>query len=450
MAASPARIAAYDILLRVERERAYADELLHSALLNSLSAADRGLCTEIVMGVLRWRARLDFAIEKLASRAVERLDLEILIVLRMGLYQIGWLERVPARAAVNESVELVKRARKRSAVAFANAVLRKATPGSLEVPPAHDDASLALEWSHPEWLVERWVRDYGFEVARGICEFDQQVPETVVRVPDDAAERELIESGVGLTNGRIVSRAYIVQRGDVVKTLVFNEGRVHFQDEGSQLAALLVGRGRRMLDCCAAPGGKTIVMAERNPEAEIMAAELHEHRARSLRERVRAKNVFVVTADVRDLPLSGDYDRVLADVSCSGTGTLARNPEIKWKLQPSDLTELHSKQVDILRAALRQLEAGGRCVYSTCSLEREECESVVEEVMRDSHGYRVVPVEAELAALRHEGVIAGDFRTLMRGDYLRTIPGVHQCDGFFAALIERCSRVSSTPVEQHS
>lgn len=440
MAASPARIAAYDILLRVERERAYADELLHSALLNKLSAADRGLCTEIVMGVLRWRARLDFATEQLASRAVERLDLEVLIALRMGLYQIQWLERVPARAAVNESVELVKRARKRSAVAFANAVLRKAKPGSTDVPPAYDDASLALEWSHPEWLVERWVGEYGFDVARRICEFDQQIPETVVRVADDAAEQELIERGVSLTHGRLVSRARIVEQGDLAKTRAFIEGRVHFQDEGSQLVALLVGRGRRVLDCCAAPGGKTMVMAERNPEAEITAAELHEHRARSLSERVHARNVSVVTADVRNQPVAADYDRVLADVPCSGTGTLARNPEIKWKLRPSDLTELHLKQVEILRAALRQLEPGGRCVYSTCSLEPEECESVVDEVMREQEEeFRPMPVLQALAALRSEGEIVGDFQTFVRGDYLRTIPGIHRCDGFFAAVIERRS-----------
>jgi 16S rRNA (cytosine967-C5)-methyltransferase len=436
MPASPARIAAYDILLRVERERAYADELLHSALLDSLSPADRALCTEIVMGVLRWRARLDFAIEQLASRAAERLDLEVLVILRIGFYQIGWLERVPARAAVNESVELVKRARKQSAVAFVNAVLRKAKPETLEVPPAHDDASLALQWSHPEWLVERWVREYGFDVAREICKFDQQVPETVVRVADDAAERELIESGVGLTNGRIVSRARIVQRGDVAKTRAFNEGRVHFQDEGSQLVALLVGCGRRLLDCCAAPGGKTMVMAQRNPDAEIMAAELHEHRARLLRARLMAKNVSVITADVRGLPVSGDYDRVLADVPCSGTGTLARNPEIKWKLNSSDLGELHDKQVQILRSALRQLGPGGRAVYSTCSLEREESERVVEEVMTEQEEYRAVPVEEELARLQSEGEI-GDFRMLVRGDYLRTIPGIQRCDGFFAAVFER-------------
>ena len=437
MAASPARIAAYDILLRVEREGAYANELLHSALLNKLSAADRGLCTEIVMGVLRWRARLDYATEQLASRAVERLDLEVSIALRIGLYQIQWLERVPARAVVNESVELVKRARKRSAVAFANAVLRKAKPGSVEVPPAHDAGSLALEWSHSEWLVERWVREYGFDVARAICEFDQRVPETVVRVADDAAERELIESGVSLTRGRLVSRARIVERGEVEKTRAFRESRVHFQDEGSQLVALLVGRGRRVLDCCAAPGGKTMVMAERNPEAEILAAELHEHRARLLSQRVHAKNVSVMTADVRDLPVSADYDRVLADVPCSGTGTLARNPEIKWKLNARDLDELHGKQVQILRSALRQVRVGGRAVYSTCSLEREECESVVEEVISEQNEFRTVPVQEQLGALEAEGEIIGNFGMLVRGDYLRTIPGIHHCDGFFAAVIER-------------
>lgn len=437
MAASPARTAAYDILLRVERKGAYADELLHSDLLSSVSAADRGLCTEIVMGVLRWRERLDAAVEKLSSRTVTKLDLEVLIALRIAVFQIWRLERVPKHAAVNESVELVKRARKRSAAPFVNAVLRKAEAGTFSVAESHDAASLSLEWSHPLWMVERWIAEYGFESARKICEFDQQIPSTVIRMVDERAEQELIEAGIRLRSGEFVSRARIIEEGDVTKTRAFVAGRVHIQDEGSQLVALLVGRGQRLLDCCAAPGGKTMVLAERNPAAEITAAELHEHRARLLRERVRAKNVSVVKADARDLPVSAGYDRVLADVPCSGTGTLARNPEIKWRLRYEDIADLHSRQVEILRAALRQLVPGGRTVYSTCSLEREECERVVDEVLGNESGYSIVPAVSEIAALREEGELTGQLETFTRSHYLRTVPGVHRCDGFFAAVIEK-------------
>jgi len=203
------------------------------------------------------------------------------------------------------------------------------------------------------------------------------------------------------------------------------------------LVAALVGNGSRLLDCCAAPGGKTAAMAARNPTAEIIAAELHAHRADLLRKRVPRKNVQVIQADALNLPVEGKFDRVLADVPCSGTGTLARNPEIKWKLKPSDLVDLHARQVAILRAALRQLSPGGRAVYSTCSLEREENEAVVEEVLRDAPEYRLRNSREELEQLRQSGeLLWKDIDSLVNGKYLRTIPGVHPCDGFFAAVLE--------------
>jgi 16S rRNA (cytosine967-C5)-methyltransferase len=213
---------------------------------------------------------------------------------------------------------------------------------------------------------------------------------------------------------------------------------VQVQDEASQLVALLVGRGERLLDCCAAPGGKTAALAARNPTASIIAAELHPHRARLLRQRVGAPNVKVLAADANALPLASDFDRVLADVPCSGTGTLARNPEIKWRLKPDDLRDLHARQVAILNAALDRLGRGGKLVYSTCSLERAEDEDVIAEVLSARTELRLLPARAELEALRAEGEIASaDIDSLVRGDFLRTLPGVHPCDGFFAAVLTR-------------
>ncbi len=200
----------------------------------------------------------------------------------------------------------------------------------------------------------------------------------------------------------------------------------------------LVGTGSRLLDCCAAPGGKTAALAVRNPTAQIIAAELHPHRADLLRKRVRAPNVQVITADALALPLRGGFDRVLADVPCSGTGTLARNPEIKWRLTPEDLVDLHARQAGILRAALQQLAPGGRAVYSTCSLEREENQDVVEEVLRDTPSYQVRDCREELQRLRETGELVWDnLDSLLSGKFLRTLPGVQPCDGFFAAVIER-------------
>lgn len=457
MPASPARAAAFDILLAVQQRDAYASELLHSDRLRDLSAADRGLCTEIVMGALRWQSALDATLARFSSQKLSRLDPEVLAAIRMAAYQIAFT-RVPPRAAVNESVELVKRARKKSAAPFVNAVLRKVVTAAPQIAPTGTEAQkhipygrIAETYAHPQWLISRWILEYGPAATLAICRFDQQVPATTLRLTDPAAESELRAEGIELAPGALLASAGIVVSGDLTHTRAFAEGRVHIQDEGSQLVAALVGRGLRLLDCCAAPGGKTAVLAEQNPEATIVAAELHEHRARLLRERVRAANVEVLTADASNLNVGSNFDRVLADVPCSGTGTLARNPEIKWKLQKDDLRDLHARQVSILGGALSHLAPGGRLVYSTCSLEPEECESVVEEVLRENAAHRLVDCREELERLERDGELMSNsdrgssqatqrpitIDSLLRGPYLRTIPGLHPCDGFFAAIIER-------------
>ena len=439
---SPSRSAAFDILLRVERTGAYAGELLHAERVEKLSNVDRGLATELVMGVLRWRSRLDDAIASASARALHQVDVEVLIALRLAAYQLQFLSRIPKHAAINESVELVKRAKKRSAAPFANAVLRKIAGeeiGSLSEANADDPAQhLAREFAHPEWLVRRWVDAFGLEPAAEICRYDQCVPITAIRVDTSEIEHELAREAVELAPGAIVSSARIVTAGEITKTRAFREGRVFIQDEASQLVAALVGTGSRLLDCCAAPGGKTAALAVRNPTATIIAAELHRHRAELLRKRVRAGNVQVINADVLNLPLQGGFDRVLADVPCSGTGTLARNPEIKWRLTTDDLDDLHVRQVEILRAALQQLAPGGRAVYSTCSLEHEENASVVHEVLHVDSSCELLDCRDELERLQAGGeLVWKDLDSLVSGKFLRTLPGVQPCDGFFAALMEK-------------
>jgi len=442
MPVSPARAAAFDILFRVETQSAYASELLHSERLDELSAADRGLATELVMGVLRWRSRLDEAIAAAASRPLGKLDPEVLNALRLGTYQMRFLTRVPSRAAINESVELVKRAQKRSAAPFANAVLRKIAdtqdgqgPEKIVGDPV---TRLTREFAHPEWLVHRWVGVFGLDRATAICKYDQRIPGTAIRFDGSKIEHELLSESLELVPGPLLASARIVAGGDITQTRAFREGRVFIQDEASQLVAALVGTGSRLLDCCAAPGGKTAAIAARNPTAEILAVELHAHRTELLRKRVLAANARIINADMLELPPQGDFDRVLADVPCSGTGTLARNPEVKWRLTPEDLGNLHERQVAILGAALRHLAPGGRAVYSTCSLEREENEDVVEEVLHDNREYQLRDSRDELERLRASGdLVWSDLDSLLSGKYLRTLPGIQPCDGFFAALVER-------------
>ena len=451
LAISPARVAAFDILLRVERESSYTADLLHSKAHAALTPVDHSLSTELVMGVLRWRSLLDSQIARASAQPLARLDFEILTALRLAVYQFRWLSRIPARAAINESVELVKRARKRSAASFVNAVLRKlAAAGSAEViPPVIDSASaeaLAASAAHPQWLVERWIQDYGLEAAIQICGHNQSVPVTALRLRHPEAEDELRAEGVELAPGAFLASARRVLRGDVTGSRAYRSGRCVIQDEASQLVAALVGHGGSVLDCCAAPGGKTLAIADRNASSKITAVDLYPHRARLLRRLMGApdssgdggENVRIVAADARDLPFTDCFDRVLADVPCSGTGTLSRNPEIKWRLKARDLADLQKRQLAILRSAMDRVGAGGRIVYSTCSLEREENEDVVEAVLAESSSFRLLDCGDELAKLKTQGeLLTEDFSALTRGPYLRTLPGVHPCDGFFAAILEK-------------
>ena len=406
------------------------------------------------MGVLRWRSLLDSEIAASSAQPISKLDLEILTALRLAVYQLRWLSRIPARAAINESVDLVKRARKRSAAPFVNTVLRKlangTSPSSEVSPPAVSGVSpetLAASSAHPLWLVERWIHAYGLDSALEICRHNQSIPVTAIRLRRPEAEDQLRAEGIELAPGAFLASARRVLRGDVARTAAFRTGLCVIQDEASQLVAALVGHGEHVLDCCAAPGGKTAAIADRNPNSNIVAVELHPHRARLLRKLLRAHapaagaaddNIRVIAADARKLPFARKFNRILADVPCSGTGTLSRNPEIKWRLTPEDLADLQARQLAILRSAMAQVAIGGRVIYSTCSLEREENEDVIERVLAEQSSFRVIDCHAELDRLQQEGeLIWPEVSSLTRGPYLRTLPGVHPCDGFFAAILER-------------
>lgn len=447
MPVSPARAAAFEVLLRIDATNAYASELLHSSRFAKLSPADHGLLTEIVMGVLRWRGLLDKHIAEHSTQPLVKVDREVLTALRLGAYQLLFLDRIPRHAAVNESVELVKQARKRSAAGMVNAVLRKIANGP------HDRNDV----SHPDWLVERWTRTYGADVARRICDYDNAAPKQAVWVPSlthpsktakggplsslgssNPELNELMTDSIRLEPGNLLATAFTVSSGDITQTKAFRERRLIIQDEASQLVALLVGKGNTILDCCAAPGGKTRIMAEQNPGSMIVAIELHPHRAALLKKLVSSDNVRVIAADTRRLPLDKKFDRILVDAPCSGTGTLARNPEIKWRLETEDTSRLQGYQVEILAAAMNHVAPGGRLIYSTCSLEPEENERVIEKALAANPDFRLIDCLSELQRLKenHELVIE-NMESLLSGPYLRTIPGVHPSDGFFAAILEK-------------
>jgi len=455
MPISTARTIAYDALLRVENEAAYASEVLHARLNENttakVSARDAALATEIVMGALRWQRLLDFFIEHYTAKKSIVLDVEVLVALRIGIYQLRHLARIPASAAVDESVELVKRARKQSAASLVNAVLRRAARESakpvkeflpLDLPTAD---ALGLLHSHPTWLVERWLERFGREKTVALLEANNETPRRVCAVLSHENREEVLRSltaeGVEFEPGRLARDAITIRSGDVAKTKAFENGWITFQDEASQIIPLLlhVKAGESVLDVCAAPGGKTMALARSaGPAGLVVAADRRENRLRAMRERMalaRVSNVKMIALDgTASLPFRAKFDRILVDAPCSGTGTLSRNPEIRWKLKPTDLLELHARQVMLLNSALECLAPKGRLVYSTCSLEPEENESVVSEVLGAHPEFRATHAEIPAGALV-EGVRA---ETLVDSNgAFRTFPPLHSTDGFFATLLAR-------------
>jgi 16S rRNA (cytosine967-C5)-methyltransferase len=453
---SPARKTAFKILLTVERGLSHSDDLLRGKTVNALSATDRNLATALVLGTLRWQIQLDSQLQALLSRPHAKLDLEARIALRLGAFQLLHLDRIPARAAIDESVELTKEAGHHFASGMVNAVLRKLASGeashfrfSEETPE-----ELSLAQAHPAWMVERWASIYGLDSARAICHHGQSQPALMIRLESLALEEELAATGVRLEPGEMLSAARTVVSGDPGATVAFREGRVRLQDEGSQLVAEIASlsegklnqKGASVLDACAAPGGKTLILAERMPQARIVASELSPQRLAQLRKRLASlgDRVECRLADATSLAGDSIYDVVLADVPCSGTGTLSRNPEIRHRLRLEDLPRQAGRQRAILSSALRAVRPGGRVVYSTCSLEPEENDEVVAAVLAQFPHARTVSLKARIDEMLSDGVLAASGAERLRNSltvegFLRLLPGVFRTDGFFIAMMEKTS-----------
>lgn len=432
---SPARLAAFEMLRRVA-EGGYASVLL-AARAEELEPRDRALCHELVMGVLRFQLWLDVAIEHFSGRKIEQLDVPVKLALRLGLYQVRFLTRVPHSAAVNESVNLVRHARVRSADSFVNAVLRRATR-ELEYDPAAgiDDpiATLAVSASHPRWLIERWVSAFGLAEATALAVANNQVAPLAFRVVqhDAAAEilQDLREAGALLEPSQIAEGAWRIQGAGELAQELARSGRIYFQDEASQLVAQIVGAdpGDTVLDVCAAPGSKASQIAAM-PSLRVIAGDKHLHRIKTVRDvfqsHDRANGSCLVLDGETDLPFrEGSFGRVLVDAPCSGTGTLRHNPEIRWRISAPDIVELSERQRLILTEASKVVKLGGRLIYSTCSVEPEENEAVVSAFIQRNPDFE----QAQLAIRKTFITPTGAARTWPQRD---------DTDGFFIAAFTR-------------
>ncbi len=407
-----ARAVAYEVVRRVFEEDAYADRVFRSAA-GTLYERERAFAMQLAYGTVQRARTLDYAIETLGRRPVRKLDPPVRAALRLGAYQLGFMDGVPPHAAANESVELVRRAGLERAVAFTNAVMRRLSEGIgplLESLPEATAGEAALRHSYPDWIAENFWREWGREGALALLGAQNERQETVVR---------LAPSAPGDLGGEPVAGFPRARRVDHVDESWLERGLAWPQSLGSQLAGEAVGvrPGERILDLCAAPGGKTLQLAE--TAREVVAVELNAGRARELADtlvRHGAGNVRVVEADARELPPGlGRFDRVLVDAPCSGLGVLGSRPDLRWRARP--LPEL---QLELLRAAARHLGPDGTITYSVCTLHAAENEEVI-----DALG---LPVD-ELGTERRE------FRHPRRPEFLLTLPHVHRTSGFFVARL---------------
>jgi 16S rRNA (cytosine967-C5)-methyltransferase len=405
---SAARKTAFEVLLRVFEDGAYADRAFRSAA-TGLDERDRALAQRLAFGTVQRVRTLDYAIETLGRRPVRRLDAAVRAALRLGAYQLGFVDGVPRYAAVNESVELVRRARLERAVAFTNAVLRRLAdglPGLLGDLGDDTPGHAALKHSYPDWVAEVWWRDLGREDALALMRAQNEPAERVVR---------LVRGEIEGRPDPEIPGAWHVERIDDEAVA---EGRIWPQSRGSQLAGLVVGAGDRdrTLDLCAAPGAKATMLC-----GNVVAVEINAGRARELETavaRLGAENVRVVVADGRSLPADLDgFDRALVDAPCSGLGVLNARPDLRWRGEP-----LPDLQLDLLRAAADRVRPGGAVVYSVCTVNADEAEAVV-----DASG---LEVDASLAEEWPQ------FRHPQRPEFLQTLPHVHGTTGFFIARLK--------------
>ncbi len=441
-----ARRLAYQALWRVSEQSSFSSYLLPSYLeKESLSDRDRRLVTELVYGCLRWQGRLDWIISRFSHSPLSALEVPVLITLRLGCYQLLFMERIPASAAVKESVELAKMHGSPGSDTLVNAVLRQISRqgGSLPLPQAENDqlGYLTVAQSHPRWLVERWLERFGFGETAELVEANNLKPPLFIRVnrlktTAEVLQRELAKEGIEVEGSRYLPDSFRVNKGRIASSRPLKEGLCYLQDEASQMVSFLVSPRPEdgVLDACAAPGSKACHLASlMENSGNIIANDIHLHRLKVLRENCRllgADNIRVVVADFTRQPgLRHEFDRVLVDAPCTSLGRIRRSPELKWRRNPEDVVLLSGKQKALLHYSSQMVKKGGILVYAVCCWEREETEDVIENFLEENEGFRVVDPRDYLPGALHPLITEDSF--------LRTFPHRHDMDGFFSAVFTR-------------
>jgi len=444
-----ARTKVLEVLIRWEKRGSPMDPLFDEMVMGDplLTDLDKAFARELVYGVLRWQGKLDWIISAYSNIKPHRMERAVITILRMGAYQLLFMDRVPARAAVDESVKLAKGMKKHDAAPFINGILRgiaeqrkEISYPDLQTDPLHHIATL---YSHPLWMVRRWVDQWGAEETIVLCHADNQIPPLTIRVNTLKGSREevinqLHDEKTGATPTLYSPLGLVIPDPPSLTTWgLLQGGWLQVQDEAAQLVSMLLAPqpGERVLDLCAAPGGKTTHLAQiMEDQGEIVAIDVSQAKLRLLQENCRRLGITIVKALTHDattpLPFPpGSFDRVLVDVPCTGLGTLRRNPDGKWRVKEADIPRLQQIQGKILTQAATMVKKQGVLVYSTCTMTSEENEGVIEVLLSEGKDFRLEGASPFLPP-GCEGLVDST-------GYLRTFPSRHGMDGFFAARMKR-------------
>lgn len=446
-----ARELALQVLLKVESEQAYSGLALNAAFGQvELSRADTALATELVYGTIQRLNTIDYTLQSRVKGWPGKVQPWVKCLLRLSCYQLRWLDRIPAHAVVDEAVRIAKKRGHAGIAGLVNGVLRSLLREGADTPlPSNlkPVQRIALQHSHPEWLVERWIAAYGESQTELLCASNNESPHSSARVNRLKLTREqllaqMTEAGIEAKPSEL-SLAGIVARkaGNLAHTVWHAKGELTIQDESSMLvaAALDPRPGMRVLDCCAAPGGKSTHIAELlSNEGIVLANDVHPHKEALIRqqaERLGLNNVQTMAADALELPvrLSGQaYDRVLLDAPCSGLGVIRRKPELKWNKSPAEIADLAQLQLRLLKAAQALVKPGGVLVYSTCTIAEEENEATVRNFLAEHPSFTLDPdwPVADLAPLRDAAVLPQPFAGMVQ-----ILPHHFGTDGFFIARL---------------
>jgi 16S rRNA (cytosine967-C5)-methyltransferase len=437
-----ARELALDVLVRVDQQKAYSNIALNQALQKAnLFRGEAGLATELVYGTMQRLNTIDYLLARFLNKGMNKLEPWVRWLLRLSLYQIHFLDRIPPHAAVNEAVTIAARKGHKGISGMVNAVLRNILrhPEELQISSELPvTQSIALTYSHPEWMVSRWIQQFGEGETRSICESNNNPPHTSIRVnrlriSPEQLLLQLSEHGYSAKPSELAPDGIVIEAGgNMALTSWYKDGLISIQDESSMLVARIVEPlpGMKVLDCCAAPGGKTAHIAElMNDQGTIIAYDIHEHKKQLIEDQAERLGLQAIQAMVGDArQLAGEYDdnsfdRILLDAPCSGLGVIRRKPDVKWTKQESDIKEIREVQDTILHSIHRLLKPGGLLIYSTCTLEYEENQAVILKFLGKHPEFTAdIMVTERLPILTSQLVGEG---------MVQILPHQYQSDGFF-------------------